>query len=107
MTAKNALEAQPQTELREALLALAGVAGEDRRRIGAGSGQVAGPLARVPHEARAVLGVEEVEDLADQLDTVARAESELLREADVQLREVVAARRVDVRDARLQHVRVA
>src|SRR5260370_1452649 len=64
-------------------------------RVRAGPG--CGAVAAVADEAGTVLGVEEVEDFADQLDTVSAAEPEFLGDANVELGERRHAKIVHVR----------
>src|SRR5687768_17289154 len=78
-----ALEVEARAELPEPLRALQRVAGEGVR------------LAEAVEDG-GVLLVEDVEHLGDELDTVAAAEDEVLREADVELLEGGAALAVDV-----------
>src|SRR5205085_12154125 len=103
-------ERQPQSELRQTLLAEARIAGE---RAGLPEIRVWNLLSsRVEHklsahEADGILGVEQIEDLADQLHAVVAAEFESLGQANVELREGIAAQRVDVRHARSQVEEIA
>src|SRR5258706_382792 len=95
-------EGDAETELRQTLLALARIARECPC-LAKTSGECA--LARgidpaVAIEVRGVLRVEEIEDLADHFHAVVVEELELLRQANVELREGAAAQAVDVRHAR-------
>src|SRR5437660_9040556 len=89
------LERHAHTELSKALLALSGIASVEAWLI-ISSGR---PIA---DEAAFILGVEEIEDFADQLQPVIAEEFHSPGNACIHLRERCAAKRVHVADPRRQ-----